>query len=73
MPISDTCSKDKQVLCRRGRYEQLSTTPKQMSVLRFWNYRKQQTDLQSSPSGDNDGANVEKLEYEEGSLSCAEI
>lgn len=35
MPISDTCSKDKQVLCRRGRYEQLSTTPKQMSMLPF--------------------------------------
>lgn len=35
MPISDTCSKDKQVLCRRGRYEQLSTTPKQMSMLLF--------------------------------------
>lgn len=45
MPISDTCSKDKQVLCRRGRYEQLSTTPKQMSMFQFWNSRKQQITL----------------------------
>ena len=45
MPISDTCSKDKQVLCRRGRYEQLSTTQKQMSMLPFWNSRKQQITL----------------------------
>lgn len=45
MPISDTCSKDKQVLCRRGRYEQLSTTPKQMSMFLFWNSRKQQITL----------------------------